>query len=115
MGAVRARMQAKLGAPGESVEGLEELAQSLSMCIRTPLGSVPGRPEYGSRVHLLIDADISDSRVYGPRYVREAILACLPRIEFVDTRVQQTTPGSTELEIVWRPIGGSVQQTRVAL
>lgn len=108
---VRARTQASLGAPGESVTGIEELAQSLSMCIRTPLGSVPGRPEYGSRVHELIDADVADIRAHGPRYVRDAIIACLPRVEFVDCAVNELH----ELEVTWRPRGAATAQTtRVA-
>lgn len=110
---MRAQWQARLGAPGERVEGLTELAQSLSIVLRTPLGSVPGRPTFGSRIHELVDADISDVQAFGPRYARESILVCLPRIQFVDATAELLAPNNAELVVSWRPVGGALQTTRV--
>ncbi|HXS18033.1 MAG TPA: hypothetical protein VN764_12635 [Polyangiaceae bacterium] len=109
---MREQWQPKLGSPGEQVNGLAELAQSLSIVLRTPLGSVPGRPRFGSELHELIDASLEVVRARAPRMVRDAAGENLPRMEIVETRALSTTGlAHFELEITWRVKGGTEVQT----
>jgi len=101
---MREQWQPKLGSPGERVTGVQELAQSLSMLIVTPLGSVPGRPLYGSRVFELISAPVDEVSARAPAYVREAVMANLPRLEVAATRAQLLSLGGVGLEIDWAPV-----------
>jgi uncharacterized protein len=113
MGRVRAQRQTRLGAGGY-VDGVAELGQSLAIVLTTPIGSVPGRPRFGSRLHELIDADLPDVKALGPRYAREAILESLPRISFVDASSILLGPTQVETTIRWRPASSrAIQMTRV--
>lgn len=106
------------GAPGERVTGIDELAQSLSLVIATPVGAVPGRPLFGSRVFELISAPVDEVRARAPAYVRDAALQNLPRIELQDTRATPVAAGTIELEVDWLPVGqveGPIQTTRVTV
>ncbi|HAH9251979.1 TPA: baseplate protein, partial [Escherichia coli] len=47
--------QPALQAPGEIVRGLDDIRQSIQIILRTPRGSDPHRPEFGSNLHLYID------------------------------------------------------------
>ena len=114
---MREQWQPKIGSHGETVDGLTELSQSLSIVLRTPLGSVPGRPRFGSELHELIDASLEEVRARAPRMVRDAARENLIRLEVVETRVLSTTSlAHFELEILWRPSsGGEVQSTGVPI
>lgn len=104
------------GAPGSRVTGIDELAQSLSLVIATPLGSVPGRPLFGSKVFELISAPLDEVRARAPAYVRDAALQNLPRIELRDTRATPSAAGAIDLEVDWVPVGqvaAPVQTTMV--
>lgn len=114
---MRSQWQPKLGgAPGEIVTELEEMAQALSIVLRTPIGSVPGRPFFGSRLHELVDEPLSEVRALAPRYVREAARENLPRHEVIDTVVEPRPDGrGGALVVSWRPMGSTaIQSTRVA-
>ncbi|AZE49568.1 putative bacteriophage baseplate protein [Pseudomonas chlororaphis] len=50
-----AHWQPALGTPGEVVEGLRDIDQSIHIVLATPKGSDPHRPEFGSDLHLYID------------------------------------------------------------
>ncbi|MCC7753101.1 baseplate protein, partial [Escherichia coli] len=44
--------QPTLQAPGEIVRGLDDIRQAIQIILRTPRGSDPHRPEFGSNLHL---------------------------------------------------------------
>ncbi|AJC66496.1 MULTISPECIES: GPW/gp25 family protein [Dickeya] len=107
--------QPKLKNPGTIVEGADDIAQAISIILRTPRGSDPHRPEFGSNLYLYIDYPI-DRAI--PHVVRESVeaitrweprcklLAVKPTVdgEHLTLRVQwQTTTGTdTATEILWR-------------
>ena len=113
----REQWQPKIGGePGEIVTRLGELAQSLSMVLTTVLGSVPGRPLYGSRLHELVDAPFDEVRLLAPRYVREAMVANLPRHKFRGVEVVMNDQASVTVRVTWAPRdGGAAQTTGVTL
>ena len=61
--------QPALGGNGE-VTGLEDLRQAIAIILRTPRGSDPLRPEFGSNLHLYIDYPVNRAR---PHLVRETV------------------------------------------
>jgi phage baseplate assembly protein W len=100
----RQQWQSKLGEPGVRVDGLAELEQSLSIVLTTPVGSVPGRPSFGSRLHELIDQPVSTVRARAPQEVRRAVTQNEPRIEIIDTAIVDPTPdGGVTYQVYWRP------------
>ncbi len=60
--------QPALQAPGEIVRGLDDIRQAIQIILRTPRGSDPHRPEFGSNLHLYIDWPV-DRAI--PHVVRE--------------------------------------------
>ncbi|HAZ4235540.1 TPA: baseplate protein [Escherichia coli] len=62
--------QPALQAPGEIVRGPDDIRQSIQIILRTPCGSDPHRPEFGSRLHRYIDWPV-DRAV--PHVVRESV------------------------------------------
>jgi len=48
-------MQIKIGSIGKTVTGIEDINQEIFLILATPLGSVPHRPEYGSKIYEFLD------------------------------------------------------------
>ncbi|MBI4691689.1 MAG: GPW/gp25 family protein [Nitrospirae bacterium] len=48
-------MQIKLGAIGQTVEGIEDINQEIGLILTTPLDSIPHMPEFGSRIYQYLD------------------------------------------------------------
>ena len=48
-------MQLKLGAIGQTVEGIEDLKQRVKIVLETPKGFDPHRPEFGSAIWKWVD------------------------------------------------------------
>lgn len=65
-------MQIKLGAIGETVTGIEDINQEVRLILATPLGSIPHRPEFGSRIHFYLDKPQNAAR---PLIIAEAYRA----------------------------------------
>ncbi|HEX2881444.1 MAG TPA: GPW/gp25 family protein [Polyangiaceae bacterium] len=112
--------QAKVGAPGVVVTGLEELAQSLSTIVTTPLGAVPGRPLFGCEVaSKLIDEPINIIQAQAPGMVDVAVKRNDPRITIDDVRVVQgDSAGHVKLQIYWHPTAqpdAAIRMTEVEL
>lgn len=103
--------QPKLGAPGERVEGVEELEQSLLIVLKTPLRSVPGRPWFGTRLDLLQDVPSAEAR---PRVVQEvmrAVKASSPRISVRGVVPASSSPtGALVVTVRWVPASGGVER-----
>lgn len=51
------------------VEDIEDILQCVDTILRTPKGSVPLRPDFGSLLHLYVDHPINQAR---PHLVRES-------------------------------------------
>jgi phage baseplate assembly protein W len=100
--------QPKLGGnPGEIVVGLDELEQSLRIVLTTPLGSVPGRPGFGSTLHEQVDQPITSVAPAIVKEVIRAVAACEPRITILAVNVLPPA-ASDELgrvipEVTWKP------------
>lgn len=54
--------QLRLGQIGEVVEGLDDIEQCIQIVLRTPKGSVPHRPDFGSELFKYLDAPINLAR-----------------------------------------------------
>jgi phage baseplate assembly protein W len=48
-------MQLKIGEFGGILKGIEDINQEIMIILTTPLGSIPHRPEYGSRIFEYLD------------------------------------------------------------
>lgn len=108
------------GKPGELVYGLDELEQSLRIVLNTPVGSVPGRPEFGSRLDQLCDEPITTVAPAIVREVMRAVELCEPRITILGVAVLPPTEelGRVVPEVRWRPTtplgaGEATRTTRV--
>ena len=95
----------KLGSPGETVTGLDDIAQCIRIILETPKGSDPLRPLFGSDVYLYIDRPLPQSAPHLVREAWDAIATWEPRA--VVERVQ-VTPGNAHavIEVFWHPIDG---------
>lgn len=102
---VTSTWQTRLGGkPGEVVEGDEELAQSLSIVLTTPVASVPGRPGFGSKLDELLDAPLNEVAPKAVREVFRAVRDNEPRITVLGAVVQQlAADGGIRLRVRWRP------------
>jgi phage baseplate assembly protein W len=95
--------QPKLGFPGERVEGLDEIEQSLRTVLTTPIDSVPSRPGFGSKLFELVDEPVNLVR---PKVVKEVVRACAvsePRLRVVSVEQTFGDDGHLEVEIEWHP------------
>lgn len=115
MTAVR-QWQPSLADPNVRVEGLSELHQSIAIVLSTPVGSVAGNPELGSRLDELVDAPVTVVRGRAPAEVQRALGRWEPRVEVLETIVMPSSDdGHFELEIYWRPAGTDMAAQRTVV
>lgn len=107
--------QLALGAPGEVVTDIDDIAQCIRIVVTTPKGSVPHRPDFGSNAFLYLDRPIAEA---GPHLVRETVEALKiwePRA-VVERVIPTPTLAGMGVEIIWKPKdGGTSQRTAVNL
>ncbi|MBI3584187.1 MAG: GPW/gp25 family protein [Nitrospinae bacterium] len=65
-------MQIKLGSVGKTLTGIEDINQEIGLILATPLGSIPHRPEFGSRIPEYLDKPQNVAR---PLIIAEAYRA----------------------------------------
>lgn len=113
----RRHWQPKLGSPGQRVDALDELEQSLRTVLVTPVQSVPGRPGFGSRLFELVDEPVSTLRPAVVREVVRALAVSEPRLRPLGVDPVQVAPGHLEVEVTWHPVGQpeTQQRTRVEI
>jgi uncharacterized protein len=70
----------KLGAFGEVVSGVEDIAQCVRIICGTRIGAVPLRPEFGSEIYKWLDAPIDEARRNVPQAIFQALGRWEPRI-----------------------------------
>lgn len=107
--------QIRLGAPGEVVTGLEDIAQAVTIICTTQTGSVPLRPEGWVDLLAYLDRPIEAARRRLEREMVRALQALEPRIE-TPTVAIRAVPGllGHALAIVtWRPRGAEESVVQV--
>ncbi|MFP1859614.1 GPW/gp25 family protein [Lonsdalea quercina] len=104
--------QPALQHPGDLVEGAADLAQSIFIILRTPRGSDPHRPEFGSDLHRYLDYPIDRAIPHVVRESVEAIKRWEPRCKLLG--VKPTVDGEhLTLRVQWRTVAGVEQQTEL--
>ena len=110
-----ASWQMKHGAIGEVVTDLEDIDQCIGTIVSTERGEVPGRPDFGVRIHEWIDTPLHIAAPNIVREVFEAVAIWEPRAVVEEVNPTPTANGF-EIDIVWRPAaGGPGQSTVVSL
>lgn len=92
--------QPRLNAPGEIVQGHEDIVQAIQIILRTACGSDPHRPEFGSQLHRYMDMPIDRAL---PHVVREAVNAIQrwePRCRLLSVKPQRQAE-HLSLRIQW--------------
>ena len=106
--------QPALQAPGEIVRGLDDIWQAIQIILRTPRGSDPHRPDFGSNIHLYLDYPIDQAVPHLVRETVEAIRRWEPRCQLV-----KVTPSIMEAQITlrvqWKLADGVLRLTEVRL
>lgn len=77
-----AHWQLALGRSG-TAQGLADIAQCIRTILCTPLGTVPHRPDFGSRVYQYLDWPIARAVPHLVREAFEAIARHEPRVRLV--------------------------------
>lgn len=91
----------------EEVAGLDELEQSLGIILRTPEGSQPGRPHFGSRLVTVVDRPALELTPLVASEVPRAVRVSDPRISVHSARVVSiSSSGSLVVRVVWSPADG---------
>lgn len=91
----------------EEVAGLDELEQSLGIILRTPEGSQPGRPHFGSRLVTVVDRPALELTPLVAAEVPRAVRVSDPRIAVHSAKVVSiSSSGSLVVRVVWSPADG---------
>lgn len=97
--------QPALGRDGE-VAGLDDLRQAIAIILRTPRGSDPLRPEFGSNLHLYIDYPVNRARPHLVRETVDALRRWEPRLSVVSVAVSQAGDAGVKVSVVFRLASG---------
>jgi phage baseplate assembly protein W len=96
------------------VEAEADIDQAIRVILRTPKGSDPQRPDFGSNVHLYLDYPIDRAVPHLVRETVEAIRLWEPRCVLV-----KVTPSIVEAQITlrvqWKLADGVLRDTEVRL
>jgi len=93
---------------GRVVQGLDDVAQCVTIILTTPKGADPLRPTFGADLWQYIDIPINVARAKIVREVLEAVTSWEPRIEIVNITVgivqnDMTQPGAhLQVTVTWR-------------
>ena len=97
--------QPALGGDGEAI-GLDDLRQAIAIILKTPLGSDPLRPDFGSNLSRYIDYPVNRAR---PHVVRETVAAIRrwePRVTVTKVAVTQEGDAGIKVSVVFRLADG---------
>lgn len=76
--------------PSETVLDEQAIGNSIRNILLTPLGSMPGKPDFGSRLlEIPFNANDGSTRILATRVVYEALVQWEPRIVFLGLKIQQ--------------------------
>lgn len=101
--------QLAFGRTGESVTGLDEIAQAISLIVQTPLGSLPGQPDLGCDVLSQLDRPLTTAIPRMIQSVFQALRKWEPRIDVLRVAVSPVRLGAVILSVVWVPKGSSAE------
>ncbi|MCA6221926.1 GPW/gp25 family protein [Photorhabdus sp. P32] len=97
---------------GKIACGLDDIAQAILIILRTPCGSDPHRPEFGSNLHLYIDYPIDRAIPHIVRESVDAITRWEPRCQLLS--VNPTVNGEhLTLRVNWTAVDGITQSTEL--
>lgn len=88
---------------GKYLSGLEELAQSVALYFRTPLGSVPLHPELGFAIFDYVDRN-HGTILRMIREVRNGLGLWESRINVVKATATFNKDGKMKLKVTWAPV-----------
>jgi len=110
-----------LGAIGEVVEGIGDVAQCIRIILTTPKGSDPLRPTFGADVWQYIDRPLNLAVPSIVREVTEAITLWESRVQVLSVSAQPATGsvGQLVVTLTWQlklgAGGAAVQSTSVTI
>lgn len=96
------------------VEGVRDVEQAMRLILRTPRGSDPHRPTFGSNIHLYIDHPVNQVVPHLVRETVDAITAWEPRAK-VETVAPVFDEAHITLRIRWKLADGVLRELEVAL
>lgn len=96
------------------VEGVQDVDQAIHVILRTPKGSDPHRPTFGSNIHLYVDHPVNQ---VVPHLVRESVDAIREWEKRADlVKVTPIIDGSQiTLRVLWKLADGVLRSTEVRL
>lgn len=97
--------QPALGGDG-AVTGLDDLRQAIAIIVRTPRGSDPLRPEFGSNIQRYIDYPVNRARPHLVRETVDAIRRWEPRVRVVRVAVDVVGDARVRIAAVFRLADG---------
>ena len=107
--------QPAYGRAGVAVTGLDEIAQAVSLIVRTPTGSVPGDPAFGCEAFAQLDRPITIAIPKMVQAIYQALRTWEPRIEVLRVGVTPVRLGAVILSVVWAPKGAAEELGQLIL
>lgn len=98
---------------GDIASAVDDLHQSISNLILTPLGAVPTEPEMGCDLIPYIDRTIEVAIPNITRAIWDALTMWEPRIVLQDVKVTETAYAHLSAQIYWRPAESVLDDLRV--
>ncbi|WP_174865819.1 GPW/gp25 family protein [Pectobacterium polaris] len=104
--------QPALQRSGDIVEGTADIMQAIHIILRTPCGSDPHRPDFGSNLHLYLDYPIERAIPHVVRESVEAIKRWEPRCQLLAVKPSVNGAHLT-LHVSWKTANGVTQTTEL--
>lgn len=98
---------------GDIASAVDDLHQSITNLILTPLGAVPTEPEMGCDLMPWIDRSMDVAIPNITRAIWDALSMWEPRIVLQDVQVAETAYARLGAEIYWRPAESVLDDLRV--
>ncbi len=93
--------QAKLGQNGELAEGFDDIHQGIQLVILTPLGSIPGLPEFGINHDLFRDLEQLGAAREASVHLHERLSFWCERIEVESVDVDHIEANIVRFAVVY--------------
>jgi phage baseplate assembly protein W len=107
--------QPRAGAPGETVTGIDEIAQALDAIFRTQVGTVPLMPRFGFDAASALGRPAETARRLLERRAVDAFY-WEPRVECLSAKAETVGGGDAVLLLlVWRPVGATDAVAQVVM
>lgn len=102
---------------GEIVTDFEDIDQAIRIILTTPIGSVPLRPDFGSRLYDLLGEPVALTLSAIEREAGEAIARHETRITVTGVRAAHVSsaPGHVRLTVSWQEVEGAASGETIAV